>query len=125
MAKKRSVEQLANIEAMELDKTLVIDGNVYNINAVEADTAKKVNNKLTINEIDFDGNIVPAVEFDGSEDKEISDYDELKANSISFSSVNATQGTSINLKNNGYYKFLAVINLSNEKTVEIVYTIAN
>jgi hypothetical protein len=72
MAKNKLTAPVALPETRELSSTLVIDDYTYNINAVEADTAKKVNNKLTINEIDFDGNIVPAVEFDGSEDKEIS-----------------------------------------------------
>lgn len=69
MAKKKSVEPLANIEAKDLDKTLVIDNEVYNINAVEADAAKKVYNKLTINEVGHESTV--ATVFDGSADKSV------------------------------------------------------
>lgn len=67
MAKKTAVV-IDDTPALELDKTLVVDGTTYNINAFQAD---KVANKLTIkknllttvNEAEFDGSVA-GVEID-------------------------------------------------------------
>jgi hypothetical protein len=62
----------------------------------------------------------------GEVDKEITNYEQLKANSTGFTGdSSAVQGKSYTLKNKGYYKFLVLATLSNGKTVELVYTINN
>ena len=52
MAKKKQATAVA--EVRELEKTLVIDGTTYNINAVQAD---KVAKKLTVKKIKKRGKI--------------------------------------------------------------------
>lgn len=69
MAKKRQAAAVEPVkENRELDRTLVIDGETYNINAVKAGS---VSNTLKINEINFDGTPTPKVEYDGSKPQEI------------------------------------------------------
>lgn len=55
----------------ELDKTLVIDNEIYNINAVFADTAKKVQAPLNINKSQLNGETKEIANFNGSVEKNI------------------------------------------------------
>ena len=67
----------------ELNKTLTIDNEVYNINAVTAD---KVNNTLTIQ-----GNSSPAATFDGSDTKSVN-IKSGEATTVTVNSNNITIG---------------------------------
>lgn len=66
MAKTKQVAVVAEEPARELSKTIVIDGNTYNINAK---TVEKTNHPLVINQITL-GDPVPMT-FDGSSDQTI------------------------------------------------------
>lgn len=70
MAKTRQVTKTTADVPKNLDKTLTLNGTAYNVNAVEASW---VENKLTINKIDLEGNIdtKKSVEFNGSEGKSL------------------------------------------------------
>ncbi len=54
----------------KLDSTITVNQDQYAVTAVEAETAKKLENTLTIKTVKEDGTEVPVV-FDGSESKEI------------------------------------------------------
>lgn len=55
-------------EKLKLDSTIQIDNTDYEVQAVLAETANKVANKLTINTIKSGGSTTETVEFDGSKD---------------------------------------------------------
>lgn len=116
MAKTKQASRTA--ETRELEKTLLLDGQQYNINAVHA---TQVDNKLTLNKVNIDG-VTNSSEFNGAANVELS---VVPAAGGAFSGpIRAKSATNVK-DNSGHIKDDAVLNYGDFNNVILKSLINN